>query len=417
MEIGQGRDGQKGNQGDSLTEEEEWAKKKEILLKERADRERLNLLRQMQEQGGGGEQNLDQILAEREAMRKERDEQLMRRDELRERELQQLEQQRQQREMDRQQPDVQTEAPVKEQAQEQMQEQIPEPKEQQQIKEDEAPVQQEEQISEEERKKREFWAQQKAKQEEAARKKEQEKLERERLRQEKERAEATAAQQQAKVGKQHEAEDGTGQPLNNANVKGFGSFTSGDSAFVEPKGFEAFGADSVYRPRGFKDQNLKGGWNADLPMGFGSFLREEDNAPPGFGGGAFAGASADASAKPEPTKSQQGGAETPPEPEFKGRPFAPRDIRRAASAGNAAELADYLDQRPGWVDKKDKNDWAALHLAVRSGHQNTVETLIAAGADVNGRTAYDQTPLSIALERMGEEHPVTVLLRKHGANL
>ena len=189
--------------------------------------------------------------------------------------------------------------------------------------------------------------------------------------------------------------------------KGFGSFTSADSAFVEPKGFEQFGADARYRPKSiYADREMNGGFGANLPRGFGSFGK--DDPPPrgvaGFGGSTTQEDSGSAAREPE-------------EAPFRGKPFAPRDIRRAAASGDVPSLKDYIEQRPTWVDRKDKNEWGALHLAIKGAHQEAVETLLAAGAEVNGRTSQGQTPLGLAVDRTGDQSPISNLLRQYGGEL
>jgi Ankyrin repeats (3 copies) len=107
------------------------------------------------------------------------------------------------------------------------------------------------------------------------------------------------------------------------------------------------------------------------------------------------------------------GSEAP----FRGRPFAPRDIRIAAGSNDVEMLRDYLEQRPGWVDKSDKNDWSPIHFAARAGNAEAVKVLLEANVDVNKRNNQGVTALGMALEKVGENHPLTALLRNHGGQV
>jgi len=69
------------------------------------------------------------------------------------------------------------------------------------------------------------------------------------------------------------------------------------------------------------------------------------------------------------------------------------------------------------LEMKDKNGWQPLHEAVRGGHYKLVMFLIEKGVDVNARTnrGTGGSPLWWAETKHGEDHPITVLLKKHGA--
>ena len=375
-----------------MTEEE-----KERLKKERADRERLNAVRQMQMQQDG---NLDTAaMQERERIRLERHAHMQaierRQDEFRERQLRELEAQRLQRE----QQEVEARR-IEEERQRFLQEEQAklqlklEEEARQQAEAEQQKDDQSEELSEQERRKREFWERQNAKNDEVKK----QRLEKERQEQERQRIEQERKRRE---------EEGERRKQISEQAKGFGSFTSDDSNFVEPKGFEQFGEDALYRPKGFKDQQkANAGFNAELPRGFGSFGKE-DKPPEGVAGG-----------RRDPFGNQaNAGAEASSEAPFRGRPFAPRDMRKAAGSNDIEMLADYLEQRPGWVDKTDKNDWGPIHFAARAGHTQAVEALIRANADVNIRNNQGLTPLAIAVERVGEHHPLTDMLRNNGAEL
>ena len=95
--------------------------------------------------------------------------------------------------------------------------------------------------------------------------------------------------------------------------------------------------------------------------------------------------------------------------------FSPRDFRVAAANGDDELLASYLDAKPNYLDRKDKNGWTALHLAVRAGHVRVVQRLIRHGSDVSSITEEGYVPLALALDRLGENHQITQLLRDAGA--
>ena len=64
------------------------------------------------------------------------------------------------------------------------------------------------------------------------------------------------------------------------------------------------------------------------------------------------------------------------------------------------------------VNAKDKNGQTPLHDAVKLGHRETAELLIANGASVNAKGYMEQTPLDFAIIRKRTE--TIDLLRKHG---
>jgi Ankyrin repeat len=357
--------------------DDDWEAQKKRLQREREDREKLHLLRNSQQQPVG-KQDKEHVQAERERLRKEREEQLSRRDEFRERELQELEDQRRQREQ-REQEDLRKLHQQEDSAEEGRQQPQHAPK------------------TDDERFFEEFWAKQRKKQQQQQQQKQQ-------------REEEESKRQQVVQEKQEEQPQRGAEVL---NAKGFGSFTPGESGFVEPKGFESFGTDALYRPRGFKDleQRKSGGLGANLPMGFGSFGKE-DAPPKGVAGGGLG-----LEDHGGLDNSGAGGGGPPDEPAFTGKPFAPRDMRKAAASRDFARLKEYVEQRPDWVDKKDKNGWSPLHLAIRAGHKESVELLLGANADINGRTAQGITPLGVAMERVGEDHPITEMLRKLGGEM
>ena len=73
---------------------------------------------------------------------------------------------------------------------------------------------------------------------------------------------------------------------------------------------------------------------------------------------------------------------------------------RAAQGGDLETLKDALDKDKALALAKDSNGWEPIHEASRGGHQEAVQVLLAAGADVNARTNFGDggTPLYLAQE-------------------
>jgi len=86
-----------------------------------------------------------------------------------------------------------------------------------------------------------------------------------------------------------------------------------------------------------------------------------------------------------------------------------------ASEGRLNKLMQIakIDQRMLWF--QDHNGWAPLHEAARGGHLTVVKYLIESGADINDVTEEDASPLRIAINSLGEDHPVVKYLQELGA--
>ena len=70
------------------------------------------------------------------------------------------------------------------------------------------------------------------------------------------------------------------------------------------------------------------------------------------------------------------------------------------------------------LHSRDENGWSPLHEAARGGHTDAVRVLLEqGGVDPNLRTNGDRggTALYWAVKNHGEDHPVTLMLREHGA--
>jgi hypothetical protein len=97
--------------------------------------------------------------------------------------------------------------------------------------------------------------------------------------------------------------------------------------------------------------------------------------------------------------------------------FSPKDVRFAAGQGDHKQLLMYLDAKPEYIDRTDKKGWTALHLAIKHGQTTSVQFLLKYKADMNVMTSDGLAPLAMALERFGENHRISQMLRHEGAKL
>jgi ankyrin repeat protein len=67
------------------------------------------------------------------------------------------------------------------------------------------------------------------------------------------------------------------------------------------------------------------------------------------------------------------------------------------------------------LDAQDKNGWTALHFAAQEGDAEVVELLIAAGASLNVRDKYGNTPLFRAVMSYRGVGDVPAIFIRHGA--
>lgn len=93
-------------------------------------------------------------------------------------------------------------------------------------------------------------------------------------------------------------------------------------------------------------------------------------------------------------------------------PTQASDLHRAAAGGDVNRAMAYLEAHPNEINLKDASGSTALHEAVRNGHREVADMLIAAGANVNQPNSSGLTPLKLALGYQRKE--LADLLRKHG---
>ena len=98
-------------------------------------------------------------------------------------------------------------------------------------------------------------------------------------------------------------------------------------------------------------------------------------------------------------------------PIYNRKHFSPRDIRTAANLGDYYLLEGYLTIKPEWVNKVDKNGWAALHLSARRGDLRAIHFLKRVGADLTLKTVDGRTAWDIAVLIYEEGHPVVEALK------
>ena len=97
------------------------------------------------------------------------------------------------------------------------------------------------------------------------------------------------------------------------------------------------------------------------------------------------------------------------EPTFNDRPFSANDVRRAASTGDIETLRGFMGAHPAFIHVGDQNGWMPLHLAIRSGREDIIRALVEAGADTEARTVDGRTAKDMALQYLGQSHPLLPL--------
>ena len=91
------------------------------------------------------------------------------------------------------------------------------------------------------------------------------------------------------------------------------------------------------------------------------------------------------------------------------------DAHSAASRGDLPSLRQIAEKNHSLLFQTDSFLWQPIHEAARSGHANVVQYLVQQGADVNALDHEKDTPLDIATEFNGEDHPIVQKLRDLGA--
>ena len=93
------------------------------------------------------------------------------------------------------------------------------------------------------------------------------------------------------------------------------------------------------------------------------------------------------------------------------------EAHRLAVHGDYGLLMKTLEAAPELANAKDQNLWSPLHEAVRGTSEAIVELLVEKGADINAQTTGGLTPLQLATEYKGEDHPMVTLLKSLGAKM
>ena len=100
--------------------------------------------------------------------------------------------------------------------------------------------------------------------------------------------------------------------------------------------------------------------------------------------------------------------------------FFPISPIEAAQAGNLNDLKVQAVVNKTRLFEGDENGWQPIHFAARAGHVDVIDFLLMTGADVDARTnnqAGKYSPLKIAMDSHGENHPVFLFLQNHGGHV
>lgn len=89
------------------------------------------------------------------------------------------------------------------------------------------------------------------------------------------------------------------------------------------------------------------------------------------------------------------------------------DIFVAAALGLADKVKDLLAADPALVKVQNGDNGTAMHWAARTGKQDIVELLLAAGSDINAQDRSGATPLQYAVSYKQDQ--MAEFLRKKGA--
>jgi prolyl 4-hydroxylase len=90
----------------------------------------------------------------------------------------------------------------------------------------------------------------------------------------------------------------------------------------------------------------------------------------------------------------------------------------AAIRGDLRKLQHIAEMKPEDLIALDSNGWQPIHEAARSGHLEVVKFLVDNGADINaGIEGNGASPLWIAINTLGEDHPAVRSLEDLGALL
>lgn len=92
----------------------------------------------------------------------------------------------------------------------------------------------------------------------------------------------------------------------------------------------------------------------------------------------------------------------------------------AAEHGNVKDLKVQAVVNKTSLFVGDHNGWQPIHVASRAGHVDVIDFLLKNGADVDARTNKEggsYSPLKIAMDQHGEDHPVVLFLQNHGGHV
>jgi ankyrin repeat protein len=87
------------------------------------------------------------------------------------------------------------------------------------------------------------------------------------------------------------------------------------------------------------------------------------------------------------------------------------DIFDAASVGRAPRVAEWLDRDPALLEARSSDGFSPLGLAAFFGHAETVQLLLARGADPKAQNAMGGGASAIGLAAMKGHHDILKLLK------
>lgn len=92
-------------------------------------------------------------------------------------------------------------------------------------------------------------------------------------------------------------------------------------------------------------------------------------------------------------------------------------LHEAVTRGNVVATKELLDADISAVNATNDDGWTALHLAAHYGFRDVAELLLAAGADVNTRSANEMANTALHTAAAGQQAELAVLLLSHGADV
>jgi ankyrin repeat protein len=93
------------------------------------------------------------------------------------------------------------------------------------------------------------------------------------------------------------------------------------------------------------------------------------------------------------------------------------NVFEAAATGQTDQVRDFIDQDPALLNMHSPDGFAPLSLAVFFGHLETVNALLAAGADVNNSSRESMKVTPLASAGAANRNDIARILVEHGADV